>query len=517
MSDFNPDSYLASVAAPTQQESSSFNPDAYLSANVAPPSQEEQYGTPTEMVKTGLEGAARGATFGLSDLAESKILGNAREIKARKDVNPGTSTASQIGGAIAPALLTGGFVPLAESIVGTGVAGRIMGSAIEGATAAATNVNSDLILGEPNVTAQKIMGDIGLGAILGGSLGAISKGAELLQPQVFKTVNKGIEKLEGFLKPGAKEAAKDVEKLFPSLKDQALGALATTALGVPSHVVKGTIAAINALHGLKTIAERGPEAAAAIAKLQIMANMAEKVTDKITTLSKSVINSTPGRIAEIGAVVLPSTRNYDKRVGRINELMDSPETMIDHLMSLGLPIQDAAPNIVNSLNNAVANSIQFLHSKIPMPPSHLPLSNPDWEASRAQKDKFNTYYDTVDNPLSVYKSLKSGTISGEEIEALASVHPDLLNEMRSTLIEHMDPKKARNMPYGVKMGVAKFLGGPLDENMTPAAVQTNQLSLKGGPQSQQMGQGGKPTAAGMKNLDAAERAQTESQELEQPE
>jgi hypothetical protein len=89
-----------------------------MGAGFAPASTQEwqqaeraaQYSTPGQVALTALEGAGRGVSFGGTDWIASELGGKAYQeaAQARREVNPGTAIVSELGGALAPALLTSG-------------------------------------------------------------------------------------------------------------------------------------------------------------------------------------------------------------------------------------------------------------------------------------------------------------------------------------------------------------------------------------------------------------------------
>jgi hypothetical protein len=195
--------------------------------------------------------------------------------------------------------------------------------------------------------------------------------------------------------------------------------------------------------------------------------------------------------------------------------------MMNTLQKSTEAMYEAAPNISNGVHNALMNGVNFLASKIPQPVTQFPLSG-DWEPTVAQKDQFNEYYDTVNSPLSVLDSVREGTLSNYQIEALQAVYPHLLSEMKTRMVQSLNPEKSKDMPYGTKYAIAKFLAQPLDGNMTQTALMSNQAAFMPSQQAQQPPQkGGKSpknsTLGGLKELDVANRAETQTDELEKEE
>ena len=153
---------------------------AGLDEFIAPEMQQQQYGGAGQQALAGIEGVARGASLGASDLAETHLLGIPQEeIRARKEANPGTSLLGNIAGATGLIYGTGGIAAPAEAAMGGGALATAAAYGGEGALLGAGNVVSDYALGDPNLNAQSIMSQVGMGALAGiggGLAGAGIKG-----------------------------------------------------------------------------------------------------------------------------------------------------------------------------------------------------------------------------------------------------------------------------------------------------------------------------------------------------
>lgn len=162
--DEHPDAQVVTgkAAAPAFIPDASFRPDS------------EAYGSPEQQTLAGVEGVLRGGSLGLSDLAETKILGiNPEEIRARKEANPWTSGLGNVAGAAALGMGTGGGSLIAEGMGGGALAGAV-GLGAEGSVFGAGNALSDYALGDPDLNAQKVMAHIGWGGVFGAGLGALA-------------------------------------------------------------------------------------------------------------------------------------------------------------------------------------------------------------------------------------------------------------------------------------------------------------------------------------------------------
>lgn len=205
---------------------------------------------------------------------------------------------------------------------------------------------------------------------------------------------------------------------------------------------------------------------------------------------------------------------YAKNKKQVEKFVN-PKTLVEHLATHTQELAHAMPNITRGLNTGVMNAQQFLQSKLPQPGTSLPLSG-EHKPSRTAMAKFNHYYDTVNDPIGVLSHVKKGTLRGEHLETLNAVYPKLYYEMKKKVIEHMDPEKARALPYGTKLSLAKFMGQPMDASMLPQSITANQMALSGPRLGTQGGApSGRSTLGGMRELKAGQRAATETDREEE--
>lgn len=300
--------------------------------------------------------------------------------------------------------------------------------------------------------------------------------------------------------------------LWSKLKDsKSLMELLTNTAGV---LKEKTIGHLEEQVKLKNLNEQLAGRAAKATTLDAVKETVKKTTDQIDKSTKSIFNGNTIRGASTGAAVQLSKDHYEKHSKQISMLSNDPQKLMDHLERTTASLYEAAPKTTQGLNNSIVAGVQFLNSKLPRPNNELPLST-KWEPTNSQKAKFNRYYEAIDNPLNVLKQIKDGSLSNESMEALQSVHPDMLEEMKMKVMENMNPKTAPNLNYSTKIALTKFLGQPLEESMMPQVLMANQASFALMPQSPQSSKGGRPTLGGMKQLDLSSRAKTNTEKLEE--
>lgn len=235
--------------------------------------------------------------------------------------------------------------------------------------------------------------------------------------------------------------------------------------------------------------------------------------DEIGTKVKGIFSNAAVRGVAAGAI----NSNYEKNTKRVQDLASSPTAMLDHMDQATGHLYSSAPHITQSLNTSLATAVTFLNSKIPKPNNTLPLSE-DWEPTDAQKDKFNSYYRAVNDPVAALKDIKFGHISNETIEALQAVHPHLLRQMQMGVMDRLTNDKSKILPASVKIALSKFMGKPLENSLLPQVMAANQQSYAAGGSPNKQAQSqvtGKPSSVGMRNIDLSKRLSTRTQTLDE--
>lgn len=291
---------------------------------------DKQYGDAP--ITAGLEGAARGATFGLSDALLPGVGVSREGLAERKNRNPIAAGVGEAAGFLAPALLTGGGglaakvggaagKAAAEGLAGLGLESGLLARA--GAAAARTGAEgglmglgqgiSDVALAKDPMSAEAIVGSLGGHAALGVGLG-LAAGA-------------GAEGLASALKTGGSAIARYASKASEGLTD-ASSKLTPDALAIfKAPEIQGADKA--ALSTLRE-AEVGQLEAARDSQRAVIANDIQSFREGYRDFGMR-LNAQLPKGEGLGRQVNAAERRLENVVGNMKSLADDPGKALDAL------------------------------------------------------------------------------------------------------------------------------------------------------------------------------------------
>lgn len=277
---------------------------------------EEQHGGALGKVTAGLAGLERGVTLGLSD-AYLASQGDymRRTVEGAKAANPGLSTATEIVGAVAPSLLTGGAATPAglASRAGAAIAKRggagigraIAGGAVEGAIFGAGTGVSELALSADPLTLENAVSVLSSRALFGAAVGGAAGG-------LGKLAEKGLVKAKG------------------ALDDYVARQSATSSAGVSDDLAtiieSGDTAALKALRDGELATIKTTRAAESAKIVDDLRGYRDELIDRNVWIATK--NAADREVREIGAMIGKADTRLRNALNNPKALADSPRSAL---------------------------------------------------------------------------------------------------------------------------------------------------------------------------------------------
>lgn len=151
------------------------------------------------------------------------------------------------------------------------------------------------------------------------------------------------------------------------------------------------------------------------------------------------------------------------------------------------PVATHWPDQAMALTETAGNVSHYLKSIKPNPqtpalPYDTVHKNPKAENS------YNEAIDLANEPLSVLRHLKKGTIQPRHIDAIKSMYPGLHGELSKKITQEITKQQLdgkNKIPYKVRQGLSLFMGTPLDSTLTQQGIAAAQATfMQAQPQPQ---------------------------------
>jgi len=204
---------------------------------------------------------------------------------------------------------------------------------------------------------------------------------------------------------------------------------------------------------------------------------------------------------------------HKKVVEMVAKYNADPEHFMNTLSDQTEALYGAAPKTAQSIQGAMARANTYLASKIPSGGQQSYLSG-QYEPSKAEMAKFERYHAAITNPLGILIQAQKGTLTPESVEAVQTVMPRLMEEIRGKVMEEMS-KKGNNLftlPLNKKLGLSLLMGTDLFNGLHQDRLAANQASLAN-PGAQQaamsVNNAVQVSQAGLSKLTVAHREMTD--------
>lgn len=246
---------------------------------------------------------------------------------------------------------------------------------------------------------------------------------------------------------------------------------------------------------LKFLGSSGPVDAGAWKIAADFINHAYKGQRFMEKAAKNIFDQGP----KLSVIIKQSTiDSLDKKLKKIQE---DP----NQLMNVGGKVSCYLPDQGMSLAQTTATAANYLNGLRPNTQKANPLDS-EPVVSPEQKAKFQKALTIAEQPMVLMNEIKDGTIVPEDIGHLNAMYPGLYGQMKqqitSAMIDRVHGEEP--IPYKTRLGVATFLGQPLDSTMTPQAILALNPQLAPAQPFQQLAQSGQqpkqPRHSSMKNI-----------------
>lgn len=188
-------------------------------------------------------------------------------------------------------------------------------------------------------------------------------------------------------------------------------------------------------------------------QLQHVAAQLKAHDEQVTDTVNRFLGQVPGRAPQI-ARLQASASDFKKRMDRINQVLRAPESV-----NLG-NLAGVAPKVTTQFGMQAQAAAQFLLNKAPKNPYEgvAPAFQKPWEPSPADLEKWYRYAQAVENPVDVLRELSSNkSVPVESVEALKTVYPQLLEDMKQKTMERLAEYK-KPLNYQQLRGLAQVYG-----------------------------------------------------------
>lgn len=138
------------------------------------------------------------------------------------------------------------------------------------------------------------------------------------------------------------------------------------------------------------------------------------------------------------------------------------------------------------LNTVKGRTFTYLNGLRPL--KNAPKLPFDSSVVDPEKERqYNQAIDIANQPLSVFRHMKDGTLLPDHVKHLNSMYPELKRELDKSLTERIIKSQmgGKKPPYKIRQAMSLFMGTTLGSEMTPGSIQAAQAVFANKGQAQQ--------------------------------
>ena len=301
----------------------------------------------------------------------------------------------------------------------------------------------------------------------------------------------------------------DIGKGFKTNMIRTAGRTAAPIIGaiVGGNPVAGSLAASGLEYGVEKALEAGIPVAArkyagpALYRMSSEGQLEHGIEDVLnycSSIARGESAISKGVQSLFGGPVIVDTYDYSKKRDSLKKIME--EGGIDsqitgeiknqdhtHMYAEGGHVQSEKTNEPNSiakyfpehnvlLNAAKSRISNYLNSVRPISTaSTLPYDK--IHKDKIKERQYDKTLDLANNPLSVLKHIKNGTLLPKQVHDFRSMYPELYNNLSKKITETIMQGKLKDEkmpPYKTRQAMSLFLGSNLDSTLTPQNIMAAQ-------------------------------------------
>lgn len=308
------------------------------------------------------------------------------------------------------------------------------------------------------------------GALVGGALGSVAGGA--VSAMSHHLIRKyGDQAAASVLRTVAKNGG-DVFQAAAVIAERTMGQAVTSYVKAAA---KGALP-------VAARAASGVELAATKAMLATEERKAEKPlpraaqrTAGVPLLQASPTARVEPRTGPKGAPQGPVEQRYRAAKEAVKEFA-SPASQARVRMAAGLV---APGDIARATAQTAVRGSNYLMSKLPPDTMGIKTLQPKFDditPSEQEMAAFLRAATVVDNPMSVFESLRRGDLTTDEVDALRNVYPEMYTQLQSLVLSEVATLD-RPLPYDKALALGHLIGVPAHPTMTPEFIATQQQAL----------------------------------------
>jgi hypothetical protein len=281
-----------------------------------------------------------------------------------------------------------------------------------------------------------------------------------------------------------------VEKARSRASAQGSGLPGSAALGAVISLSHGNVAgaALSALTGLAGSAAKmhGNYIAA-----RVMRGLSKEITSMDNAIRAGAMDMLRGTAPKAANVVDDDRKkkpSFEEVSKRVIEARGNPMVLQNRVNVAVGKWAVTAPMLYASVLTASERAQSFLESVLPQPQKDPYSLTPHLEPSDisdSDKYDFMQYVSAIDDPIAVFRDVKSGTVTDQQIEAVRAVYPNLYMQMQLETKRQLQMLK-KPLPYELEINIGRLMEVQTNQVLDPMFQQQLRMSYEqkeeaGGP------------------------------------